>query len=184
MRIRAGAFMTALLAASLTASACTLITGPKSHEQISISVTSDTIVADVIASTNGNWLQFTIPVSIHNGTSAGLSVDFCLASILSANAGVVYEPVCVVDGPSDWPVVAPGETKLFQWPVSAAISGTGAPKWGRPTIDGTYRLILAMGAEAAWASNEFAISVSNLRAMQAYRATPGRRPIAQGGGPF
>jgi hypothetical protein len=126
---------------------------------VTISVTPDTLAADVRQSGGVFWLEFTIPVSIHNGQSSGLPIDFCFASVQAASGAVVWEPVCFVEGPTTLPMVAPGATQTFQWRVSAAINGPGGPKWGSQTIDGTYRLRLAMGAEAVFVSNDFAISV-------------------------
>jgi hypothetical protein len=60
--------------------------------------------------------------------------------------------------------IAPGETKTFQWPVAAASSGPGGPKWGGRTLDGTYRLSLTIGANEKLESNSFAISVLTLSA--------------------
>jgi hypothetical protein len=155
MRSRGAAV--AVIACAITAAACTLFTGPKSRP-VTISVTSDTIAAFVSTGANISWLQFTIPVSIHNRQSAPLTVDFCLASVDEASGAVVWEPVCAVDGSIALPSVAPGATSTFQWSVVAAISGPGSPKWGSQTIGGAYRVRLVFDAEDAVLSNVFVIS--------------------------
>ena len=147
----------ATLVGAITASACSLFTGPKS-QPVTISVTSDTIIAALNTSANVTWLEFTVPISIHNGGSTGMPIDFCMASVLAANGSVAWSPICFVDGPSTLPMLASGETGRFQLRVNAAISGAGAPKWGSQTVNGTYRLRLALGAEAVFVSNPFAIS--------------------------
>ena len=155
MRIRRA---TAVIVCAITAAGCTIFTGPKTH-LVTISVTSDTLVATVRQAGDVSWLEFTIPVSIHNGQTSGLPVNFCLASVLTASAGEVWAPNCFLEGSSTLPMLAAGATQTFQWRVAAAISGPGDPKWGSRTVDGTYQLRLAMGAEAVFVSNEFAISV-------------------------
>jgi hypothetical protein len=168
MRIHSGLFAVAVIAGAVTAAGCTVFTGPKSHP-VTISVTSDTLVAFVNTGPNISWLQFTIPVAIHNGQSAPVTVDYCLASVDEPSGTdwtMVWAPVCALEG-STAPTIAPGETKTFQWPVTAAISGPGGPKWGGQTLDGTYRLSLTIGANEKLESNTFAISVLTTSAVSA-----------------
>jgi hypothetical protein len=167
MRMRVGAV--AVIACAMTAAGCTLFTGPKSHP-VTISVTSDTLAAFVNTGPNISWLQFTIPVSIHNGESAPMSIDFCLASVDEPSGTdwkLVWAPICALEGSAAPPTIAPGETKTFQWPVAAAISGPGGPKWGGRTLDGTYRLSVTIGANEKLESNTFAISVLTTSAVSA-----------------
>ncbi len=147
----------AALASTITSSACALFTGPKDHSSVTVKVTPDTIIAQLNTSTNVTWVQFTIPITIHNGLSSELLVNFCQLDILAATGGGVYEPNCFDIITTSLKFV-PGETRTLQWPVSAAIGGPGNPKWNRQTVDGVYHVRLALGAEAAWISNEFVIS--------------------------
>lgn len=163
MRIRVAAV--AVIVCAMTAAGCTLFTGPKSHP-VTLSVMSDTLAAFVNTAATVSWLQFTIPVSIHNGRSEPMSIDFCLASVDEPSGTdwtMVWAPVCFLENRTA-STIAPGETKTFQWPVAAAISGPGGPKWGGRTLDGTYRLSLTIGANEKLESNSFAISVLTLSA--------------------
>jgi hypothetical protein len=166
MRNRVGAV--AVITYAMTAAGCTVFTGPKSHP-VTISVTSDTIVAGVRTGPDISWLQFTIPVSIHNGQSAPVSIDYCLASVNEPSGTdwtMVWAPVCSAIATTA-PTIAPGETKTFQWSVAAAIRGPGGPKWGGTTLDGTYRLSLVIGANEKLESNSFVISVLTTSAVSA-----------------
>lgn len=183
MRIRERTLIIAVLLCAITAGGCTLFTGPKSHP-VTISVTPETLAADVRQAGDITWLEFTIPVSIHNGQSSGLPIDFCLASVQDASGAVVWAPLCSAIATTT-PTIAPGETKTYQWQVVAAIRGPGGPKWGGQSLDGTYRLRLAMGAEAVFVSNDFAISVLTTSAAAAKQArarvAPRSPPSAFGG---
>ena len=164
----------ATLAGVIAAAGCTLFTGPKS-QLIALSVTSDTIVASERPAGTSTLLQFTIPVSIHNPiVSAADGSTICLASILQASGGEVWEPMCAEGAgtltatiPS---TIAPGATSTFQWTVTATTSGLSFPMWESQTVDGTYRLRLGLGAEAVLVSNQFAISVLTTSAAAAESA--------------
>jgi hypothetical protein len=125
---------------------------------VTLSVTSDTLVAVVRVSGDITWTQFTLPVSIHNGLSVPLPVDFCLVSVNAASGAVVWAPICASQGSAALPSVAPGATSTFQWQLFAAISGPSAPKWESPTLGGDYRVRLVIDAEEAVLSNVFVIS--------------------------
>ncbi len=160
----------AIAASAIATAGCTLFTGPKSNaSKIAISVTSDTIVAGERPAGDVTWLQFTIPISIHNGQSGALTVDLCLASVIAANGADAWDPICAA-GTLMLPTIAPGATSTFQLPVTAALSGPGNPKWGSQTVDGTYRVRLGLGAEALYVSNQFAISVLTTSAAAANSA--------------
>jgi hypothetical protein len=146
-----------IIAVAITVTGCTLFTGPKS-QLVSLSVTPDTIVAGERVASDVTWVQFTVPVSVYNGSSATLTFDVCLASVIAANGAVAWAPICTTST-SALPTIAPGTTNTFQVPVMAAVNGPGGPKWGSQTVDGTYRLRLALGAEANYVSNQFAVSV-------------------------
>jgi hypothetical protein len=166
MRSHNGIFAVLAFVGALSAGGCTLFTGPKSHP-ITMSVTSDTLVAGVRPAGDVTWLQFTIPVSIHNGNSAPLTVDVCLASVEDPNGTIVWAPICFLEGVTS-PTIAPGATQTYQWSVMAAVSGPGNPKWGSQTIDGTYRLRLAIDADEAVLSNAFAVSVLTVSAASSH----------------
>jgi len=159
----------AVIAGALTAGACTLFTGPKGHP-VTITVTSDTIAANVQQFGDVVWLQFTAPVSIHNSQKSAFSIDFCAVSVLEANGGVAWAPICAVEA-ATIREIAPGATETFQFQVGAAISGPGGPKWESPTVDGSYRFRLAAGAEAVVVSNEFAISALTTSAVASREQT-------------
>jgi hypothetical protein len=131
---------------------------------------SDTLAAFVNTAATVSWLQFTIPVSIHNEQSVPMSIDFRLASVDEPSGTdwtMVWALVCFADGSGTLPTIAPGETKTFQWPVAAAISGPRGPKWGGRTLDGTYRSSLTIGANEKLESNTFAIIVLTTSAVSA-----------------
>ena len=128
---------------------------------MTVAVTADTIIAGLNIAGTVTWLQFTLPVAIHNGRTVPVSVDLCLASVEEPSGTdwrMVWAPLCVLEGTTP-PTVAPGETKTFQWQVVAAVSGPGGPKWGSQTVNGAYRLSIATAALGALTSNTFAVNL-------------------------
>src|SRR5258708_15041421 len=97
----------ATIAAATIAAGCTLFTGPKSHP-VTMSVTSDTIVAVVNAGPASvqfvvssdrttSWIQFTVPVTIHNGHSASVTGNPCREALVepsAADGSKVWAPYC------------------------------------------------------------------------------------------
>jgi hypothetical protein len=160
MRSHSGALAVALLAGVATATACDVSTAPR-NQPVTLAVTADTIIAGLNTGGTMTWLQFTLPVAIYNGRAVPVSVDYCLVSIEEPSGTewqVVWAPVCALEGTTA-PVIAPGETKTFQWPVAAAVAGSGGPMWRSQTLNGTYRLSLATDALGTLTSNTFTVNL-------------------------
>jgi hypothetical protein len=160
MRTHSGALAVALLAGVATATACDVSTAPR-NQPVTVAVTADTIIAGLNTGGAVTWLQFTLPVAIHNERTVAMTVDYCLASVEEPSGTewtMVWAPICAAEGTTAL-TIAPGETKAFQWPVVAAVSGPGGPKWGSQTLNGTYRLSLATAALGTLTSNTFTINL-------------------------
>ena len=144
---------------------------------MTLAVTADTIIAGLNTAGTVTWLQFTLPVSIFNGRAVPVSVDYCLASVEEPSGAawkMVWAPVCALEGTTS-PVIAPGETKSFQWGVAAAVTGSGGPTWEAPVVNGTYRLSLATAALGTLTSNTFVVNLlitSTAAALDSARRLP------------
>ena len=160
MRICSGALVAAVVAGVAAATGCDVSTAPRS-QPVTVAVTADTIVAGLNIYGAVTWLQFTLPVEIHNGGTVAMSLDYCSVSVDEPSGTdwtKVWAPICAVEGTTA-NTVAPGETKVITWQVEAAVGGPGGPKWGSPTLSGTHRFSLATAAFGTLASNTFTISL-------------------------
>jgi hypothetical protein len=160
MRIHSGALVVAVLAGVAAATGCDVSTAPRS-QSVTVAVTADTIIAGLNIGGTVTWLQFTLPVEIHNGRTVAMSVDYCLASVEEPSGTdwkTVWAPICAVEGTTA-NTIAPGETKTIPWQITAAVSGPGGPKWGSPTVNGTYRFSLATAALGTLTSNTFTVNL-------------------------
>ena len=158
-----------LAALILVGVACDGSTGPRlePRAETSVIVQQDTLVATVTQYESLEWVQFTIPVTIHNEGPAAVQRFQCGYGI-EADAGDawrrVYSPLCSLElVPPE--VIAPGQTRQLGILIHATLAGPGAPEWKDEGIDGSYRVaigLLPVGAEGIIplvTSNPFALVV-------------------------
>ena len=163
MRICSGALVAAVVAGVAAATGCDVSTAPRS-QPVTVAVTADTIVAGLNIYGAVTWLQFTLPVEIHNGGTVAMTIDYCSVSVDEPSGTdwtKVWAPICTVDGTTGATAntVAPGATKTIPWQIAAVVSGPGRPTWASPTVNGTYRFSLTTEALGTFTSNTFAISL-------------------------
>jgi len=138
-----------LIAAALVvlAAACSETTAP--IEARAIVTVPDTLVTRPMSSSNAQWMQLTIPVSIRNTASVPLTFSYCASSIEAQNGGSwtnVWSPICALSSEASLPIL-PGETRVVSMPLAAVIAGNGGPVWGTSTVEGTYRVLAALVPE-------------------------------------
>jgi hypothetical protein len=146
--------------------ACAHSTEPGRFDAL-VTVQAPTLAASVDSGGSVTWLDFTVPVSIHNAGSESFTFEMC-ASRVEARSGdkwsTAWSPICFLgrSSPND---VLPGETRVFTVRVTAAIEGNGGPKWTAPGTDGAYRFVAGLitpagrGPIPLVTSNEFTLSV-------------------------
>jgi hypothetical protein len=134
-------------------------------------VVPDTLSARHMPAATAQWIQVSMPVSIRNTSSVPLSFMYCASSIEAESGGSwtsVWSPYCLLTQNSASPIL-PGETRVVQLSVDAAISGNGGPMWGDGTLTGRYRLSAALlpdgysGVIPKITSNTFTLVPSVLR---------------------
>lgn len=110
----------------------------------------DTLVTSQVASSNAQWIQFTLPVSIRNTASVPLTFLYCGSGIEVQNGDVwtnVWFPICALMNSSLPTPILPGETRVLSMTITGAVAGNGGPKWENASIGGTYRLKAALMAD-------------------------------------
>jgi hypothetical protein len=166
MRARHQSLFTVVFA--VFAVACSHVTEP-SEPQATVVVQRDTLVASVVSAGAVDWMQFTIPLAIHNTTSAPLTFDICFSSIDTQRSGdwqSVWSPYCALTTGSNAPI-QPGETREVSVSIVASIQGPGGPPWGSATVNGTYRFTAGLlpsgfvGAIPRIGSNAFTLMRGN-----------------------
>ena len=149
--------------------ACDGSTGPRPEPraETSVLVRDDTLVATMMSNERMTWMEFTIPITIHNEGPAAVRLFSCGSGIEAETADSwqrIYTPICALElvVPEE---IAPGQTREFDMPVHAGLAGPAAPRWEAGSIDGNYRVAIALlpvGAEGVIplvTSNPFALVV-------------------------
>jgi hypothetical protein len=117
------------------------------------------------------WIDVSMPVSIHNTSSVPLSFFYCGSAIEAESGGSwksVWSPVCALSQETSSPIL-PGETRVVEFSVNATISVNDGPMWGDGTLSGRYRLSAALlpdgysGTIPRIASNTFTLVPSPMR---------------------
>lgn len=146
--------------------ACSQSTEPSRPDAV-VTVQAPTLAASVDSGGSVTWLDFTVPVNIHNAGSESFTFEIC-ASRVEARSGATWStawsPICFL-GSSSSNDVRPGETRAFTVRVVGALEGSGGPKWTARGTDGAYRFVAGLitpagrGPIPLVTSNEFTLSV-------------------------
>jgi hypothetical protein len=104
-------------------------------------VQSSTVIATVSAAGSIDWMRFTLPVAIYNGSRRLIRFEYCASAVeKAAGSGwrAVWTPICSLsaDSPAE---IQPGETRELSLDITAAVDGPGGPRWDSDEINGTYR---------------------------------------------
>ena len=130
--------------------ACTDTTSP-SVPRASAVVQRDTIVPALITAGTVTWLRFTVAVTVHNTGTAALAFDLCESAVevqAGSGWGPAWSPICALVLGSG-PVIPAGASRELTVDVKAAVQGPGYPDWRATTVDGTYRLLVALASSGA-----------------------------------
>lgn len=153
------------------AGAVTACSGPTSPPtpRATVVVQLDTVAATRVPAGAVTWIQFRVPVAIHNAGAATLTLVYCASAMETRGASgwdAVWSPICAAG--SGMPLtIAPGETGQVTVDVIAAVDGPGGPTWRNDTVSGTYRFGLGLavsnvgGPIPRVASNAFVLVEGN-----------------------
>lgn len=131
-----------VVALAFLAGACSDSTGP-AQPRASVSVQTQSLAVTTTVAGSVTWINFTVPLRIHNAGSTVLNFDAC-ASRIEARSGndwnSAWSPICVAMGNSQSAIPA-GEAREFSVTVVAATQGPGGPMWRASTVAGSYRFV-------------------------------------------
>jgi len=163
MRIDRRTFVLAGVAVSTAA--CADSTAPP-EPSATVMVERQTLAVAMVPAGSVTWIQFTVPVRIHNTGSGPLRFVIC-ASRLEAQGGdqwnAVWAPVCLAESAMA-PEIPAGESRAFAVSVWASVQGSGSPAWRATGTDGTYRFVAGVvrsgvgGVIPTVASNGFTLA--------------------------
>jgi len=119
---------------------------PQSHVDVDIVPSSSVVQPTVSVSDKVRWLSFRVEAVIRNQGPESVFLPFCAESLEfqeGASWITVWRPVCVAMA------VPPRELRAGQElpvtvPISAALTGAGAPEWRSARVGGRYRLVLGI----------------------------------------
>jgi hypothetical protein len=124
--------------------ACADATAPE--HRVTVVVQSETVTPALSTAGSVNWMRFTLPLAIHNGSPRPIRFDHCTSAVDAPTGGewrVVWTPICPLSASSPGDI-QPGETREVTVTIIAAVDGPGAPRWDNDQIDGTYRFRMGL----------------------------------------